>query len=162
MTWHDITWHHMTPTHSGLLAVLHELGQVEHGLCDLRNVVLGESLFEVGHHVLLVRWTKLHPTWHKRCIEQLPGRERERDQWVSWESLLLSLCIILFHTSPHLIILKKKIPSLKKKIPSYHTGKKKSHLIILKKKTNISSYWKKKTIISSHYLILEKLGCCAS
>lgn len=49
-------------THSELLAVLHELRQVQYGLCDLRNILQCEGLLEAGHQILLVNWTKLHPT----------------------------------------------------------------------------------------------------
>ena len=51
--------------------MLHKLGQVEDGLSDLGNGLVGEGLSQVGHQVLLVHWPQLHPAGDKRCVEQL-------------------------------------------------------------------------------------------
>ena len=59
-------------THGELLAVLHELCQVEDGLGDLRDVLQSQRLLETGDQVLLVDGAKLHPARHKRSIEQFP------------------------------------------------------------------------------------------
>ena len=60
--------------HSCFLAVLHELSQVEYGLCDLRDVVSGESLFETSDQVLLPHCPQLHPAGDK-------GWEGRREGW---------------------------------------------------------------------------------
>ena len=60
---------HSVITHCELLAVLHELSQVEDGLGDLWDVLQSQCLLETSNQVLLVDWTKLHPTRHKCSIK---------------------------------------------------------------------------------------------
>ena len=68
---------HVT-THGELLAVLHELCQVEDDLGDLRDVLQSQCLLETSDQVLLVDGTKLHPARHKRSIEQFPVRQYQK------------------------------------------------------------------------------------
>ena len=44
-------------TDCGLLAVFHELCEVEDGLSDLWNVLQCQRLLQVGHQILLVDWS---------------------------------------------------------------------------------------------------------
>lgn len=59
-------------THNGIFTVFHEFRKVEHRLCDLRDVLVGQSLLEVGDKMLLMHRPQLHPARHKRRIKQLP------------------------------------------------------------------------------------------
>lgn len=60
----------MRPLH--LLAVLHELGEVEERLGDLGNVLVHERLLEVLNDLLLVVVRQVHPTGQEGRIEQVP------------------------------------------------------------------------------------------
>ena len=66
-------------THSELLAVFHELCQVEDGLGDLWDVLQSQRLLQTSDQVLLVDRPKLHPARYKCSIKQFPVKqERER------------------------------------------------------------------------------------
>ena len=66
-------------TYGELLAVLHELCQVEDGLGNLWDVLQSQRLLKTGDQILLVDGTKLHPARHKRSIKEFPVKqEREK------------------------------------------------------------------------------------
>lgn len=59
-----------SPLH--LLAVLHELGEVEERLGDLGYVLVHQRLLEVLNDLLLVVVRQVHPTGQEGRIEQVP------------------------------------------------------------------------------------------
>jgi len=54
-----------------LVTVLHELCQVKKRLCDLSNVLGGESQLNAADELILLVLTQLRPTGQKGCIEQV-------------------------------------------------------------------------------------------
>ena len=62
-----------------LLAMFHELGQIEYGLGDLRNGITGESLLQVNNQILLVNRSERERE-NKTENDGLRKRERERGE----------------------------------------------------------------------------------
>lgn len=63
---------HMRPLCAYFLTVLHELGQVEQSLGDLRNILVHQGLLKILYYLLLVVLTETHPTGQESSVEQVP------------------------------------------------------------------------------------------
>ena len=56
-----------------LVAVLHELGQVEQRLGDLSDVLGGEGQLDAADQLVLLVLAQLRPAGQERRVEQVPG-----------------------------------------------------------------------------------------
>lgn len=62
---------------SHLVTVLHELRQVQQRLCDLGDVLRGESQLDAADELVLLVLAQLGPTRQKRRVEQVSVEPRK-------------------------------------------------------------------------------------